>query len=289
MDSLVSTTWLRNHLGEPDLVVLDCSNFAGLSKNGDRYVTFSGRSSWELGHIPGSNFADFTSGFAGDDTHYRNTLPSMSKFAATMGSLGVGDDSRVVLYDSIQSMWAARVWWMLRWIGFDNAAILDGGWQDWTNSGNPVSTKPSWHQSALLTPRPRPELFVIKRDMIVALNNGATCIVDALSEDQYSGKCSDLGLAGHIPGAVNIPAESLLDPETGYYIPKIELVQRLPVNRNAHTIIYCGSGIAAASVAFSMLLVGFSNIAIYMPGLQEWMRDGSLPQACNAPERKQHG
>ena len=273
MKHLVSTDWLRDHLDAPELVILDCSNFSGLAENGQQYVTRSGFKAWEKGHIPGSRLADFTTGLAGDSTKYRNTLPRSGKFAELMGELGIGADSCVVLYDTAQSMWAARVWWMLRWIGFDNAAILDGGWQSWKNNEGPISTKHSRCQPNRLTPILRSELFSTKDDIISALNKRSTCIIDALSTAQFNGEKSELGLSSHIPGAINIPAESLLDPETGCYLPKEQLATRLPENRQAHTIVYCGSGIAASSVAFAMTHLDFSNVSIYMPGLQEWVQD----------------
>jgi len=283
MESMVSARWLSEHLDDPDLVVLDCTNFAELSANGESYRTVSGRRCWEDGHIAGSGFADFTSGLSGDDTQYRNALPDPDRFAAAMGALGVGDDSRVVLYDSVNSMWAARVWWMLRWVGFDNAAVLDGGWRNWKAEGGRISTEPPRHHDATLTPHPRPELFVTKEAVMAALGDGSTCLVDALSEAQFNGTGSALGLSGHIPGAMNIPAASLVDPVTTRYLPGEQLADSFPIEPSTRIILYCGSGIAAASNAYQMTRLGFANVTIYMPGLQEWVRDPDAP-LINGPK-----
>jgi len=175
------------------------------------------------------------------------------------------------------SMWAARVWWMLRWVGFDNAAILDGGWQSWEEEGRRTSTKSYRHPEASLTLSLRPELFVTREAVTVALGDEFTCIIDALSEAQFRGEASELGLCGHIPGALNIPAASLVHSDTGRYLPESQLADRFPENRSRRTIIYCGSGIAAASNAFTMTRLGFADLTIYMPGLQEWVQYADAP------------
>jgi len=277
MESMVSTAWLEKHLDDPDLVVLDCTNLAEPGPNGRDYKTVSGRQHWEKEHIDRSGYADFTSDLSGDGSQFRNMLPDPEQFAAAMGALGVGDDKRVVLYDAKLSMWAARVWWMLRWVGFDNAAVLDGGWQSWTAECRRTSMAPSPYEAAVLTPRPRPELFVTREAVMAALDDDSTCLIDALSEAQFKGEKSQLGLCGHIPGALNIPAEDLVDPETTRFLPEDQLADRFPHSRDRRTIIYCGSGIAAASNAHAMTRLGFSDISIYMPGLQEWVYIDGAP------------
>lgn len=279
MDSLVSVEWLEKHLSDPDVVVLDCTNFAAFDDNKQIYKTVSGHKNWAAGHIPGSQHADFTAGLSSENLKYRNALPSVERFAAGMESLGVGNNRRVILYDSDQSMWAARVWWMLRWIGFDNSAILDGGLESWKLAGKSLSTTPQQIKTSNLSTNIRPELFTDKAAVINALHHKSTIIIDALSADQFYNRKSDLGLCGHIPGATNIPATSLLDPISLCYLPEKELQNHFPVDRFQKTIVYCGSGIAAASVAFVMDRLGFSDIAIYMPGLQEWIQDPNLPMS----------
>lgn len=279
MDYLVSANWLQEHLDDSDLVILDCTNSADYNADMGKFITISGRHDWEAEHILGSRYADFANGLSGDDCQYQNTLPYPLKFAAIMGQLEIGDSARVVLYDSESSMWAARLWWMLRWIGFDNAAVLDGGLPNWKAAGGETTSIPPLHRQVELSTHLRSELFVTKEVVKKALSDGTTKIVDALDQKQFDGSKSDLGLCGHIPGAINIPAESLLDPITGRYLPKEQLAERLPENRNARTIVYCGSGIAAASVAFTMCRIGFSHVAIYMPGFQEWIREPNFPQS----------
>lgn len=277
MDNLVSHEWLSAHLDDPDLVVIDCTNFAIWAEQHGVFRTSSGRDHWADEHIEGSRHADFTApGFAGDAARFRNTLPDPKGFADAMAGLGVHDGARVVLYDDAASLWATRVWWMLRWVGFDRAAVLDGGWQNWDASGGRVSQTPRPHDPADLVHGHRPELFVTRQDVLAAMDDGSL-LVDALSEVQFLGQQAELGLKGHIPGAINIPGASLVDQISECFLPDDDLAARFPQDRTRRSIIYCGSGVAAASVAFVMLRLGFEDVAIYMPGLQEWITDPAAP------------
>lgn len=273
MDSLVSHTWLSAHLDDTDLVVIDCTNFAHWSESDGKYRTTSGRDHWIDEHIKGSRHADFTMpGFTGDTTHFRNTLPDPRAFAGAMANLGVHDGARVVLYDDAASLWATRVWWMLRWIGFDNAAVLDGGWQNWDAQGGQVSQTPRPYDPAELGHGHRPDLFVTRQDVLAAMSDGSP-LIDALSPEQFSGQQAELGLKGHIPGAINIPGTSLVDKISECFLPDDDLARLFPQNRSQPCIVYCGSGVAASAVAFVMTRLGYENVAIYMPGLQEWLAD----------------
>ncbi len=277
MDTLVSHQWLSAHLDDPDLVVIDCTNFAHWSQDAGMFVTTSGRDHWIDEHIEGSRHADFThAGFVGDTSQFRNTLPDPKAFADAMARLGVHDGARVVLYDDAASLWATRVWWMLRWIGFDNAAVLDGGWQNWDAEGGRVSETPRPHDPADLVHGHRPDLFVTRDDVLRAMNDG-TPLIDALSAAQFNGQQAELGLKGHIPGAINIPGAGLVDQISECFLADAQLAALFPQDPAQRVIIYCGSGVAAASVAFVMTRLGYGNVAIYMPGLQEWITDPDAP------------
>ncbi len=271
MDILVSHDWLNAHLDDPDMVVIDCTNFADWSDDLGMYRTTSGHDHWVDEHIEGSRHADFTApGFTGDAAQFRNTLPDPQDFADAMARLGVHVGVRVVLYDDAASLWACRIWWMLRWIGFDNAAVLDGGWQHWDANDRRVSVTPKALDPAHLIPSPRPHLFVTRDDVVSAIDAG-TLLIDALSEAQFQGQQAELGLKGHIPTAINVPGAALIDLISECFEPLNTLAARFPQDRANRAIVYCGSGIAAASVAFSMIRLGYEDVAIYMPGLQEWI------------------
>ena len=139
MDTLVTTEWLADNLGAEGLVVLDCT--VHLRAGADGFESQTGRDDFTEGHIAGAGFADLLGDLVDTDSPHGFAIPTPEHFGAAMERLGVTDHSRVVLYDNNQSMWAARVWWMLRWVGFDNAAILDGGLKAWESAGNPVSNE----------------------------------------------------------------------------------------------------------------------------------------------------
>lgn len=276
METLTTATWLAEHLDDPDLVILDCTGTARWSEKTGQWQTASCHDRWADGHIPGSRYADFTQpGFAGPPERFRNALPEPQDFADAMSRLGVHDGARVVLYDDARSSWAARVWWMLRWIGFDTATILDGGWQQWVAVGGRIARGDASQASArsehVLSLQLRADLFVDRAG--VAGRRRDTALIDALSATQFSGERAELGLKGHIPGAINIPASMMVDPRNGRMLPDAELAGLFPENRAQSVIVYCGSGIAAALVAFAMERSGFSDVSIYMPGLQEWLAE----------------
>ena len=136
MDLLVTSEWLADELGADDLVVIDATVFLTMGPSG--YESESGRARFEEAHIPGARFGDLTGELCDVDSPNRFALPAPADLAAAFEHLGVNDGSRVVLYDDNGSMWAARVWLMLRWLGFDNAAILDGGMRAWREEDRPT-------------------------------------------------------------------------------------------------------------------------------------------------------
>ncbi len=276
MDSLVSAEWLNEHLNDPDLVVLDCTVLVEMGGE-DGFSISSGRASYEGGHIPTAGFADLTGNLSDGESPYRFAVPSPEAFANAMNALGVNDNSRVVLYDSSGSAWASRVWWMLRWIGFDRAALLDGGLAAWTGAGYSLSTEAQSNPPAgTLTVALRPELIVGKDEVLAAIGDDSVNIIDALPEPVYRGDVTMYARPGHIAGASNVPMRSLLD-DTGRFRPSDELDELLVGDRDTRSITYCGGGISASANAFVMTRQGYTDVAVYTASLQEWSSDESLP------------
>ena len=279
MDSLVTTQWLSEHLDDPKLVVLDCSVTVQPGEDGSLQI-LSGRADYEGGHIPSAGFADLMDDLSDADSPHMFAVGTPEQFCAAMGALGVGDDSTIVLYDGNGSVWAARVWWMLRWVGFDRAALLDGGLKAWTDEDRPLSTEPASRPARLLTPAPRPELIADRDEVFAAIDNGAVSIIDTLPEASFRGEMAMYDRPGHITGALNIPALSLLD-ESGHYLPHDELAAMFDGDRSARAITYCGGGIAASSNAFIMTRLGFTDVAVYTASLQEWAADPANPMVVD--------
>jgi thiosulfate/3-mercaptopyruvate sulfurtransferase len=273
--TLVTTQWLAEHLEDPDLVVLDCTVRIEQDEQGG-LRTLSGRADYEAGHIPSAGFADLMGELADPASPYAYAVPTPEAFAAAMGALGVGDNSRVVLYDASQSAWAARVWWMLRWVGFDRAALLDGGMAAWTAEGRPVSTEPVSRAAQQLTPAPRPQLIADRDEVLAAIDDDAVTLIDAMPEPHFRGEMAMYDRPGHIPSARNVSVMALFD-ESGRYRPDGELAALFDGGRDARAITYCGGGIAASATAFVMTRLGFTDVAVYTASLQEWAADPANP------------
>jgi thiosulfate/3-mercaptopyruvate sulfurtransferase len=278
---LVETGWLAHHLDDPDLVVLECMVFLHPADVPGGYRVESGRAAWAEGHIPGAGFADLPGELSDRHSRLRFMMPPAVQFAEAMGRYGVGEGVRVVLYDRFVNMWAARIWWMLRAFGFDDAAVLNGGWKKWTLEGRPVATDVRPRQPRRFTPRPRPELVADKSGVLAALGDGRTCVLNALTEEQHRGTGGvHYGRPGRIAGTGNIPARDLVDPRTHAYLPldtlraKFVAAGALEAGR---VVTYCGGGIAASSDAFALALLGRDNVAVYDASLSEWAADPSMP------------
>jgi thiosulfate/3-mercaptopyruvate sulfurtransferase len=275
IESLVTAQWLSEHLDDPDLVVLDCTVVVERNEDGTIGVV-NGRAQYDGGHIPSAAFADLMGDLSDAESEFQYAVPSPEAFAAVMGALGVGDESRVVLYDAMGSSWAARVWWMLRWIGFDRAAILDGGLQDWTAENLPLSVEAAQPTPRTLTVSLRPDLIAGRDEVLAAIDDDSVVLVDVLPEPHYRGEISMYARPGHITSAVNISVMGLTD-ESGAYRPLEQLEAMHTTDRDARHITYCGGGIAASSNAFVMTRLGYTDVAVYTASLQEWAADPALP------------
>jgi thiosulfate/3-mercaptopyruvate sulfurtransferase len=286
---LVDTDWLAQHLGDPDLRVFDCT--VNLVMNPDAvpgkeppYRIESGRAHFDQEHIPGAGFIDILDELSDKSSKFPFMNPPEQQFVDAMCRCGIGDDTRVVLYSSsalMPEMWATRVWWMLRYFGFDHAAILNGGWAKWTAEGRPVSSEPCVYPERRFVARLRPELFVDRDDVLAAIGEDGVCTINALMPEQHAGTGgSTYGRPGRIMGSVNVPAVSLRDPDTGAYLPAAELRKRFDAvnaGQAERIITYCGGGISATSDAFVLSLLGHDNVAVYDASMYEWSNDESLP------------
>jgi thiosulfate/3-mercaptopyruvate sulfurtransferase len=278
--SLVTTGWLAEHLDDPDLVVLDCTVTVRQGEEG--LVIENGRAAYEAGHIPTAGFADLMGELADADSPIDYAVPSPEAFAAAMGALGVGDDTRVVLYDAGMSAWAARVWWMLRWVGFDRAAVLDGGLAAWKAEGRPLATASDDEPVRVLTPSPRPELIADRDEVFAAIGDETVRLIDVLPEAHFRGEMTMYARPGHIPGAENLPMTALLD-EAGRFRSQDGLAALFGADRDGRAIIYCGGGIAASATALAMTRAGFTDVAVYTASLQEWAADPANPMTTDGP------
>ena len=284
MDELVKVDWLQRHLDDPDLVILEATVVFEIGEGGT--LSFhSGRADWEAAHIPGSAFADILEDLSDPDSPYQFTLPSAARFGQAMGRAGIGSGVRVVVYDRTYTMWATRVWWMLRAFGFDEVAVLDGGFTAWCAAGAPVSSEPRDILPREFEGNIRPGWFVDRDEVERALGVDSTCLIDALPAAMYSGEQQPYARPGHIPGAMNAAALDIVDAENREFLPEARLREMFePAFRpQTETVItYCGGGIAATADAFALRRLGRTKVAVYDGSLAEWSADASLPMEVGA-------
>lgn len=280
MDALVSADWLSHHIDDEDLVLFDCS-VTTIPHDDGGFHNVSARPDYELGHIPKAGFADLKGELCDTASPVEFALPGPEQFCQVMGNLGVGDDSRVVLYDTSYTGWAARVWWMLRWIGFDRAAILDGGLAMWAAEGRPLSIEPITYPEKKLTPKPRPELIASHNEVLASIDDNSVTLIDTLPGMFFRGEAAIYQRPGHIPGAININTLELLD-KAGRFRSADELTAIHKIDYDARAITYCGGGIAASANAFIMTRLGFTNVAVYTDSLQVWAADPANPMVVGS-------
>lgn len=276
---LVSTDWLAERLGDPNLRIYDCTTHL-LPHPTKAYTVGSGRADYDKGHIPGADFLDLQEELSDPDSEFRFTFPAPELFAAAVGRHGLGDDTEVVLYSTTTPQWASRVWWMLRAFGFDNAKVLDGGLVKWAKEGREISTAPASYPAATFTPRPRQGLIVQKEEMLAAIDNGAVCTINALSREQHAGGGRAYGRMGRIAGSTNVPTAELLDPKTTAFLPAADIAAHFAAvgaDKSERVLTYCGGGIAASATALLLFMLGHENVGLYDNSMSEWSNDDSLP------------
>jgi len=279
-NTLVSTQWLSDNLEAQDLRILDCTTHLRVDSD-NAFRAENAYPEWEAGHIPGAMYVDLQGELSEKSSAYRFMLPSAEQFGEVMGKKGVGPGTRVVLYSGTTPQWAARIWWMLRSFGFEGAMILDGGFPKWVSEGRPVSTEISNYPSAIFQTDATGKVFVGKEVVVEALGAGDAVVLNALLATQHRGiDARHYGRPGRIAGSVNVPANNLIDPETGTYLPQSVLREQFRDSGalEAKSVVnYCGGGIAASSTALILALLGQSEVSIYDASLSEWARDESAP------------
>ena len=267
MTALISATELRNILEEPGVKILDASY--GLPPAPGRI----GKAiEFDIDMIADMNAAQ------------AHTVPKARDFGGMMGEMGIGSGDRVIVYDRAgMAMAAARVWWMFRLFGHDNVQILDGGLPAWLNAGYTLEPFDDDAPSdAVFEAKLRPELIKHRQDIVENLAKKTFTVVDARDAKRYSGEAPEPrpGMeGGHIPGAVNVPYASLIDPATGLFKNKEDLRAALGrVDASRPVAISCGSGVTACVVALALFETGNENAAVYGGSWAEWGSDPALPK-----------
>jgi thiosulfate/3-mercaptopyruvate sulfurtransferase len=283
-DALISTEALAARLAQPGLRIYDCTSYLEPPDPGsdDPYKAVPGWKTFLAGHIPGADFLDLQAELSAPDTKLKFMMPPPEPLARAFGRHGLGDGARVVLYSIGSMMWSTRVWWMLRALGFDGAAVLDGGFDRWQAEGRAIETgEPRGYPPARFTPRPRPGRFVDKTAVRAAIGDPRAVTVNALGPQFHKGlEPSRYGRPGRVPGSVNVPAATLVDPETKRFVAPADALARFAtagIAPDKRVIAYCGGGISATIDLFLLHQLGFDDLTLYDGSMGEWAKDPSLP------------
>jgi thiosulfate/3-mercaptopyruvate sulfurtransferase len=283
-DGLITTAELAGILGRPELRLFDCTTYLepAPADSGVPYIVVPGRHSFEAGHIPGADFLDLQGEFSDQSSELRFMMPPTAQLEAAFGGHGIAADSRVVLYSIGTAMWATRFWWMLRSLGFENIAVLDGGLDKWKAEGRATETGPArGYSPATFTAKPRSGYFVGKHDVLTASADRNAVVVNALGPQFHKGlEPSRYGRPGRVPGSVNVPAATLFDPATKAFVPLAQAEAKFAaqgIRKDKRVVAYCGGGISATIDLFLLSLLGHDNLTLYDGSMGEWAKDPSLP------------
>jgi thiosulfate/3-mercaptopyruvate sulfurtransferase len=279
---LVDAETLTADHGHPALRIFDATVYLRREVDGGPYTVDTGWPAYQQAHLPGAAFADIPGQLSDTRSPYPFALPSADAFAAAAGSLGICAGTHVVAYAQASPMWATRLWWLLRFFGFDDVSVLDGGLPAWLAAGLPTEPGNVRYPPARFAARPRPELLATLDDVkAVVGGDGRACLLNALSESAFRGEGPGAySRPGRIPGSSSLPAAGLLDPVTNRFrsLPQLEAATAgAGVHGGEPVIAYCGGGISATVDVFALWLTGRADARLYDGSLTEWSADPNLP------------
>jgi thiosulfate/3-mercaptopyruvate sulfurtransferase len=296
---LVSTDWLAAHLNDPGICVVDVR--WGVRYEGGRGISFDDRDGYLAGHIPGAVFVGMIADLSDPSHPVPDMLAPAPQFSEVMGRLAIRNDTLVVAYDNMGlPLASARLWWALSYYGHDRVRVLDGGLRDWRSEGRPLSTDIPAPNPVQFVACPRPAWLARKEDVVAALGESSTVIVDCLTAELYRGG-GERHLwgerSGHIPGAVNVPSLVNIDPAfaSATAAERLQLLasgrsfrfgpaetlhryyQSAGVTPDRKVITYCGRGFAGACGLLALKHLGYEDVQLYDGSWAEWSADPALP------------
>lgn len=275
--TLISPGALAKCLGEHSAIIIDCR-----FKLDD---TSWGEETFRAAHIPGAVYAHLDRDLSGPKTgaNGRHPLPDIATFTATLGRLGVRNGVQVVAYDQDSGMYASRLWWMLRWVGHDLVAVLDGGFAAWIGENRPTEQGQAAIAPNVFTAVPRPEMLVDLPGVVAITTTGSALLLDARAPERYRGESETLDrVAGHIPTARNYFYQQNVDERGAFKSPtdlRSQLSASLGSTPAGRVVCYCGSGVTACHNLLAMEHAGLTGARLYSGSWSEWCADESRPVA----------
>ena len=278
--TLISVADLARHLDEPNWVICDCRH--------DLVDTEAGRRAYAESHIPGARFVHLDEDLSAPKTgkNGRHPLPDMDQFVRRLGRFGISSTSQVVSYDASGGFYAARLWWMLRWLGHDAVAVLDGGWNAWLNAPHSITNQIPKIEAARFTARARTSLALDANSVAACLGKRGPLLLDARAPDRYRGENETLDpVGGHIPGAINRFFRLNLEADGQFKAATIlrkEFTELLGNNASEQVTQYCGSGVTACHNLLAMEIAGLAGSRLYPGSWSEWVADPARPVATGS-------
>jgi thiosulfate/3-mercaptopyruvate sulfurtransferase len=273
--TLISAGELRAQLHSPSWVIVDCRF--------DLADPLAGERAHAQGHLPGAVYAHLDRDLSApvSPSTGRHPLPSPDALAQTFGRWGIDAGTQVVAYDQGSGAFAARLWWLLRWVGHDAVAVLEGGFSEWSRLGYDISSAATHHAARRFTARPRADFAVTAEEVARRVKDPTTRVLDARAPERYAGVVEPLDtVAGHIPGAHNHPFAGNLDAHQRF-LPARELREQfsrtLAGVAPEQTIAMCGSGVTACHLVLGMEHAGLHGAKLYAGSWSEWIRDPHRP------------
>ncbi|MHB8600235.1 MAG: sulfurtransferase [Ktedonobacteraceae bacterium] len=281
---LVETSWLVEHLNDPHLRIVDMRGYVRtVERDGVQDALYVGaRDEYQQGHIPGALYIDWSSDIVDLSDDVEAQIAPAPLFGQLLGRLGIGDQHLVVAYDAHPaSQFATRLWWALKYYGHDQVVVLNGGLPKWQHENLPLDTANSAYAPAVFTPVVQPTLRATASDVLALLDQQDATLIDARERGQYTGEIvRGHGRAGHIPGALSLPREELIDPATGTFRSSEELARIFAsagVVPEQRVVAYCNGGVAATTVLFSLAMLGYPQLTNYDGSWNEWGKRQDLP------------
>ncbi len=281
---LVETSWLADHLDDPHLRIVDMRGYVRtVERDGVQDALYVGaREEYVQEHIPGAVYIDWSKDIVDPGDEVEAQIAPPARFAELMGRLGIGDQHLVVAYDAHPaSQFATRLWWALHYYGHDEVVVLNGGLPKWQRENRPLTKTIPSYPPATFTPEVQPQLRATAEEVLGMLGQKGTKLVDAREPAQYTGKIVRRpGRPGHIPGALNIPREEIVDPATGTFRSKEELSRVFSaagVTPEERVVAYCNGGVAATTILFSLAMLGYPKLTNYDGSWNEWGKRQDLP------------
>jgi thiosulfate/3-mercaptopyruvate sulfurtransferase len=275
---LVTTDWLAAHLDDPALRIVDIRGHVIPASNPPPHY-FNHRADYDQSHIPGAVFIDWVHEITDPDDPRHAQIARPERYAAVMRRNGISADTFVIAYDDAAGMFAARLWWSLHYYGHTHVSVLDGGWNKWMAEGRPVTADVPSFPATTFTAHANPAIYRNGAQIEAALHT-STLLVDVRSPEEFRGVSSRAKRKGHIPGAVNLPRSSLVNPDGTLLAPEAlrETFATIGIDESSPEVItYCNGGVSASYSLLALWAAGIHNSAMYDGSWKDWGNDESRP------------